>query len=147
MASTPADIRSEMSRGPQGDGKPLMDLFSDLWRETSTLMHDEAELAKTELSDKVSQIGTGAAEMAVAGGVLFAGFLILLLAAVGALDMIIDSPHAVWLSPLIVGVIVMVVGYALLRRGRHNVSAEGLVPERTLQSLRDDAQLAKEHAR
>lgn len=129
------------------DGKPLMGLFSDLWRETSTLVHDEAELAKAELAEKVSQVGTGAAEMAVAGGVLFAGFLILLFAAVGALDLMIDSPHAVWISPLIVGVVVMIVGYLLLKRGQHNVQPESLAPQRTVQALRDDAQLAREHAR
>ena len=130
-----------------GDGKPLMGLFSDLWRETSALVHDEAELAKAELSEKVSQVGAGAAEMAVAGGVLFAGFLILLFAAVGALDMLIDSPHAIWISPLIVGVVVMIVGYLLLKRGQHQVQPDSLAPQRTVQSLRDDAQLAREHAR
>lgn len=129
------------------DGKPLMGLFSDLWRETSTLVHDEAELAKAELSEKVSQVGAGAAEMAVAGGVLFAGFLILLFAAVGALDMLIDSPYAIWISPLIVGVVVMIVGYLLLKRGQQQVKPENLAPQRTVQSLRDDAQLAREHAR
>jgi hypothetical protein len=131
----------------EADGKPLLGLFSDLWRETSTLVHDEAELAKAELSEKVSQIGTGAAEMAVAGGVLFAGFLVLLFAAVGALGLMIDSPHAAWIAPLIVGVVVMLVGYVLLKRGQHQVKPETLAPEKTLQALRDDARLAREHAR
>jgi hypothetical protein len=131
----------------EADGKPLLGLFSDLWRETSTLVHDEAELAKAELSEKVSQIGTGAAEMAVAGGVLFAGFLVLLFAAVGALDLMIDSPHAAWIAPLIVGVVVMLVGYVLLKRGQHQMKPESLAPEKTLQALRDDARLAREHAR
>jgi putative superfamily III holin-X len=138
-------MRSETH--PQADGKPLMGLFSDLFRETSTLVHNEAELAKAELSEKVTQIGTGAAEMAIAGGVLFAGFLVLLFAAVGALDLMIDSPHAAWLAPLIVGVVVMIVGYALLKRGQHQVAPKSLAPERTLQALRDDARLAREHAR
>jgi hypothetical protein len=138
-------MRTEMPA--QGDGKPLMGLFSDLFRETSTLVHNEAELAKAELSEKVSQMGTGAAEMAVAGGVLFAGFLVLLFAAVGALDLMIGSPHAAWLAPLIVGVVVMIVGYALLKRGQHQLKPGSLTPERTLQSLRDDAQLARGHAR
>lgn len=128
-------------------GKPLLGLFSDLWRETSTLVHDEAELAKAELSEKVAQIGTGAAEMAVAGGVLFAGFLVLLFAAVGGLELMIDSPHAAWIAPLIVGVVVMLVGYVLLKRGQHQVKPGSLAPERTLQALRDDAQLAREHTR
>ena len=144
MASTSTDIENRMSN-PEADGKPLMSLFSDLWRETSTLVHDEAELAKAELSEKVSQIQTGAGEMAVAGGVMFAGFLVLLFAAVGALDMVIDSPHALWIAPLIVGVVVLIVGYALLKRGQRQV--KNLAPERTLQAMRDDAQMARGHAR
>ena len=146
MASTSTDIDSPM-KNPEGDARPLMSLFSDLWRETSILVHDEAELAKAELAEKVSQLGTGATEMAVAGGVLFAGFLVLLFAAVGALDMLIDSPHAVWLAPLIVGVVVMIVGYVLLKRGQHQVQPESLAPERTLQAMRDDAAMARRHAR
>jgi hypothetical protein len=139
------EIRTEIHAEP--DGKPLLGLFSDLWRETSTLVHDEAELAKAELSEKVTQIGTGAAEIAVAGGVLFAGFLVLLFAAVGGLGLMIDSPHAAWIAPLIVGVVVMVVGYVLLKRGQHQLKPASLAPERTLQALRDDAQLAREHVR
>ncbi len=145
MASTSTDIGNP-TKNLQSDGKPLMSLFSDLWRETSTLVHDEAELAKAELSEKVSQIGTGAAEMAVAGGVLFAGFLVLLFAAVGALDLLIDSPHAVWLAPLVVGVVVMIVGYALLKRGQHQMKPENLAPDRTLHAMRDDASMARRHA-
>ena len=145
MASTSTDLGNRMEN-PESD-KPLMSLFSDLWRETSTLVHDEAELAKAELSEKVSQIGTGATEMAVAGGVIFAGFLVLLFAAVGALDMVLDSPHAVWLAPLIVGVVVMIVGYVLLKRGQHQVQPQSLAPDRTLQAMRDDAQMARRHAR
>jgi hypothetical protein len=132
---------------PGADGKPLMGLFSDLWRETSTLVHDEAELAKAELSEKVSQMGSGAAEIAVAGGILFAGFLVLLFAAVGVLDLLIDSPQAAWLAPLIVGVVVMIVGYILLKRGQRQVKPDNLAPRRTVQAMRDDARLAKEHAR
>lgn len=130
----------------QPDGKPLMGLFSDLWRETSTLVHDEAELAKAELSEKVSQIGTGAAEIGMAGAVCFGGFLFVLAAASGALELLIDSPHAIWIAPLIVGVVVLAIGYVLLKRGQSNLKARNLAPERTLQSLRDDAQLARRHA-
>jgi len=53
----------------------------------------------------------------------------------------------VWLAPLIVGVIVMIVGYVLLSRGRKQLDAESLAPERTIESLQRDARLAKEHAK
>lgn len=134
-------------RNPEAGGKPLMRLFSDLFRETSTLVHNEAELAKAELSEKVSQVGTGAAEIAVAGAIFFAGFLVLLFAAVGAIAMWIDNENAAWLAPLIVGVIVMIIGYILLKRGQSQMKPENLAPERTMQSLRDDANFAREHAR
>ena len=126
--------------------RSLVGLFSDLWRETQTLVHQEAQLAKAEISQKVSQVATGAGEIAAGGMVLFAGFLVLLFAAVGALQLLIDSEHAIWLAPLIVGVVVMVVGYVLLSRGRKQLQAESLVPERTMESLQRDATLAKEHA-
>ena len=78
---------------------------------------------------------------------MFAGFLVLLFAAVGALQLLIDSPQALWIAPLIVGVVVMIVGYALLKRGQHQVKPDNLAPDRTLQALRDDAQMARRHAR
>ena len=128
-------------------GRSLMSLFSDLWRETRTLVHQEAELAKAEISEKVSQVTTGAGEIAAGGAILFAGFIVLLFAAVGALELMLATEHSMWLAPLIVGVVVMIVGYIVLSRGRKQMSAESLTPERTLESLQRDARLAKEHGK
>jgi xanthine/uracil permease len=135
-----------MASVPQQD-RTLISLFGDLWRETQTLVHQEAQLAKAEISEKVSQVTTGAGEIAAGGAILFAGFIVLLFSAVGALELMIASEHAIWLAPLIVGVVVMVIGYIVLSRGRKQISSESLTPERTLESLNRDAQLAKEHAR
>jgi xanthine/uracil permease len=136
-----------MASVPQQQDRSLISLFGDLWRETQTLVHQEAQLAKAEISEKVSQVTTGAGEIAAGGAILFAGFIVLLFAAVGALELMIASEHALWLAPLIVGVVVMVIGYIVLSRGRKQISSESLTPERTLESLNRDAQLAKEHAR
>jgi hypothetical protein len=133
----------EPSPGPRQ--RPLIGLFSDLWRETSTLVRNEAELAKAEISEKISQIGTGVAAIAVGGGIIFAGFLVLLFAAVGALELMLQTEHAVWLAPLIVGLVVMILGFVALAKGRSELKAENLKPERTMESLRQDARLAKEH--
>jgi xanthine/uracil permease len=144
MASIP---QQDIPGRDYAQGRSLMGLFADLWRETQTLVHQEAQLAKAELSEKVSQVATGAGEIAAGGAVLFAGFIVLLFAAVGALELMIGSEHGIWLAPLIVGVVVMVVGYIVLSRGRKQMKAESLAPERTLQSLQRDARLAKEHAK
>lgn len=143
MASIP---QQDIPGRDYAQGRSLMGLFADLWRETQTLVHQEAQLAKAEMSEKVSQVASGAGEIAAGGAVLFAGFIVLLFAAVGALELMIGSEHGIWLAPLIVGVVVMIIGYIVLARGRKQMKAESLSPERTLQSLQRDARLAKEHA-
>jgi hypothetical protein len=57
----------------------------------------------------------------------------------------LDSEHAIWIAPLVVGAVVMILGYILLSRGRKQLQADSMVPQRTVQSLQRDARLAKEH--
>ncbi len=127
--------------------RPLAGLLSDLWRNTTTLLREEAELAKAEISEKVSQVQSGIGSLAIGGAVTFAGFLFLLWAAVGAVAQVLPPGLAVWLAPLIVGVIVTAVGLVALAKGRKGLRTRNLAPTRTTQSLRRDAQLAKEHLR
>jgi hypothetical protein len=127
------------------NGRPLAGLLSDLWRETTTLVHDEVELAKADITEKVAQAGRGVGAVATGGAVLFSGFLVLLGAAVGALWRVLPPDMAPWLAPLIVGAIVAIVGGVMLSGGLKKLKAENLKPERTLQSLRADRDLAKEH--
>lgn len=128
-------------------GRSLPGLFSDLWRETTTLVHEEAELAKADMSEKVTQVMTGARGIAIGGAIAFAGFLVLLLAAVNALELALPQDVAPWLSPLIVGAVVLAIGFAALSSGRRRLQAENLTPQRTLDSLRRDRDVAKEHLR
>jgi hypothetical protein len=126
-------------------GRSLVGLFSDLFRETSTLVHEEAQLAKAEISEKVSQLGSGAAEIAAGGAILFAGFIVLLFALVNALAMFLPPDHAAWLAPLIIGLLVMIVGYIALSKGRKHFKAETLKPSRTMESLRKDSEVVRGH--
>jgi len=128
------------------ENRSLFALFSDLWRETSTLVHKEAELAKAEMSEKVSQVSTGMAELAIGGLIVFAGFIVLLIALSNGLMHLLPEEQADWLAPLIVGAVVVVFGFIAVLRGRSNVRPESLAPERTMESLRRDAQMVKEHA-
>ncbi len=137
--------RTAPFNSPQQD-RSLFALFSDLWRETSTLVHKEAELAKAEMSEKVSQVSTGMAELAIGGLIVFAGFILLLMALSNGLMHLLPEEQADWLVPLIVGAVVVVFGFIAVLRGRSNVRPESLAPERTMESLRRDAQMVKEHA-
>ena len=133
-------------RAPR-DGRSLLGLFSDLWRETSTLVHEEVALAKAEMSEKANRAGSGVAAIAAGGAVLFAGFLMLLLAAAAGLERVLPPEQAEWLAPLIIGIVVMIAGYIAFASGRSKLKAENLKPSYTMESLRRDSRLVKEHIR
>ena len=137
----------QANRSIPRDGRSLAALFGDLWRETTTLVHQEAELAKSDMSEKVDQVMTGAGSVAAGGAVLFAGFLAVLLAAINGLALVLPAEYAPWLAPLIVGVVVMVIGYALFGAGKRKLKARNLKPARTMESLRQDGRIVREHLR
>jgi hypothetical protein len=130
-----------------GDRSSLAGLFSNLWRDISGLLRDEVALAKAEMSEKASQLGSGVAAVAAGGAILFAGFIVLLFAAVAGLAYVLPEEHAAWLAPLLVGGVVTLIGYVVLSGGRRELRARNLKPARTLDSIKRDAQLAREHVR
>lgn len=132
---------------PPRKDRTLISLFSDLFRETRTLVHDEVELARAEMSEKVSQVESGVISIAMAGAILFAGFLMIVIAATAALGMVLPLEYAPWLAPLIVGAVVMLIGWIALANGRRDLRARNLAPTRTMESLRRDRELVKEHVR
>lgn len=127
--------------------RSLPSLISDLTQETYTLVRKEVALAKAEMSEKVSQLTTGIAALAIGGAVAFAGILVLLDALVAKLTEVLPPDNAAWLAPLIVGGVVAVIGIILLLKGRSNLEAQNLVPRRTLDSLQRDKEFAKEQVR
>jgi len=61
--------------------------------------------------------------------------------------MMLPEEHAAWLAPLIVGLAVMVLGFIAVGIGKHELSGSNLMPSRTMESLRRDTQLVKEHVK
>ena len=120
-------------------------LFSNLANEVIVLVRKESELAKVEMREKSRQAMGAAASIAIAGAVLFSGFLVLLAAAVFGLNTVLPPATTPWLSALIVGGVVTLVGLIMLQAGRSKLKQESLMPSRTLASLRRDKSLAREH--
>lgn len=122
------------------DDRSLGELFAELTRQTSTLIRQEVALARTELTDKASKAGRDIGSLAIGGAVAYAGFLAIV-AAVVILLAELGLPW--WLSALVVGLGVSLVGYLLIQRGLTALKHEDLKPERTIETLRDDAEWAK----
>ncbi len=135
-----------MPREPRtARSESLTGLFGDLWRQTTTLVHQEAALAKAELSEKISHMALGIGGIAAGGAVIFAGFIILLSSAVNALAPYLPPAMAAWLAPLIVGLVIIIIGYIIYASGKSALDASNLKPSRTVASLQQDGQLVKEH--
>jgi hypothetical protein len=137
-----------VSRDDSGEHPPRMerglaDLFSELARETSRLFRQEIALAKAELVGKMGQLGTGAVEMMVGGFLVYAGLLALVAAAILGLATVLQP----WLAALVVGLVVIAIGAAAIFKGRRDIEPANLRPDRTLRTLREDAEWAREQMR
>lgn len=131
-----------MERGR--DDRSLSDLFAELARETSTLVRQEVQLAGTEMGERASQLGKPAASLAVAGAVVYAGFLALV---AGVILLLGEAGMPTWLAALLVGLLLAGAGYLLVQRARAALKRADLVPRRTIDTLREDATWAKEQIR
>jgi len=129
--------RSRVDAGRQSES--TAGLLTRLINEVSTLFRQELQLAKTEISEAVSEGKTALISMATGGAVLFAGILVLLQAAVFALAHIVSD----WLAALIVGAVVAVIGFVMIQRGKKNLTPAALKPVRTQESLRKDKEMVE----
>lgn len=126
------------------DERSLGELFSRLGNELGTLIRQEIRLAQTEMSQKATSFGRGAAMLAIGGAVLYAG-LLALLATVVIILAALGVPW--WLSALIVTVVVLIVGGVLVQQGVDRLRRTSLAPKQTVESLKEDVEWAKEQAR
>jgi uncharacterized membrane protein YqjE len=136
------------TRQPDSNGDPrdhsIGELVKDLATETSTLVRQEIDLAKAEMTDRGKRAGKGV-------GLLAAGAVVALLA-LGALTACfitaLDDAMPTWLAALIVTVVYAAIAGALMSTGRKQVrEAAPPVPEQTIDSVKEDVQWAKTRTR
>lgn len=114
------------------DDRSLGDLFKELVGEITTLVRQEAALAKAEMSQKAAEVGKNVGFLAAGGAVAYAGLLTLIAAIVFGL---IDAGLAAWASALIVGLVVAAVGGALVWKGLQALKETDLTPRQTIESI------------
>jgi hypothetical protein len=126
------------------DERSIGELLSELSRETATLVRQEVALARTELTRNVARVQRHAV-LIVAGGVLaYAGMLSVVAAVVLALVRLGVAP---WLAALVAGVGVAGLGYALLQQGLSGLRRDPITLEQTVDTLKENAQWAKNQVR
>jgi len=124
------------------EGAPTLgETVTGLASDVQDLVRGEIRLARAELDQKLHHL-IGAA-IGLTGGALvgFAGLVVLLQGIAAALALVMPA----WAALLIVGVIIGLVGAALVRSGLALISLKNLSPDRTAANLQKDAHLIKEH--
>jgi hypothetical protein len=110
---------------PPASRSSVGELFSDVAVDLSTLIRQEAELAKAELRQSATRAGKGAGMLAGAG---ISGYMVLLFASVAAWWGIGDTTGHGW-SALIVAAIWLIAAAILALMGRRELSAVPGVPQ------------------
>ena len=128
----------------QLEDRPIGDLVRQLSDQTTTLVRQEIELAKAEMTAKGKQVGMGAGAFGGAG--LFG------LYAVGAITacliLALSTAVAGWLAALIVGVVYAAIAGVLAMVGKKKTQAGAPpVPERAISSTKEDVEWAKTRAK
>jgi Putative Actinobacterial Holin-X, holin superfamily III len=125
----------------QTEDRSLKDLLGDLSGNITTLFRKEIQLARAETSEKISQVGYAIGSIA-GGAILALAALIVLLQAL-VIGLTAAGIPAGW-SSLIVGVVVAAIAYGLIHKGTSDLKAGNLAPNRTMDSIKRDAHVAKE---
>jgi hypothetical protein len=124
------------------EDRSIGELFGQLTQDMTLLFRQELQLARAEMSEKVSQVTSNLVSVLAGGFVAYIGALALVAALIVGLHELADiSP---WVSALIVGALFAIAGYLMLSRGLKELKRVDLAPRRTVETLKDDVQWAKE---
>ena len=129
--------------GVHGEGmrttRPLEDesapgLLGRLIEDVTGLFRNELALARAETMEAAHSAKAGVGAVATGGAVALLGGIALVAAAVLGLATLMSA----WLAALIVGVVLAVVGYAMLKAGKKRLEPSNFTLDRTQESLRRD---------
>ena len=140
MSQVPTTNGSE-TRGLRD--RPIGEVASALTRDLSLLVRQEFELAKAEMTEKGRVAAPGLGMIGGAGvvGLMAAGAL----TACAVLVLALFLPA--WFSALLVGAALGAVAYLLAMRGKDQVGKAGtLIPEQTIETIKEDVEWAKTRA-
>jgi VIT1/CCC1 family predicted Fe2+/Mn2+ transporter len=119
-------------------------LFGDAVEQLGKLVQNEAQLARAELSQKITQLGIGAAYLAGAAIFCIPVLVVLLIALALWLTQMGLSPVLAHLASGICGAVISVI---LAMAGMSRLKPENLKPKVTMQQVERDVATAKELAR
>ena len=123
------------------DDRSLGELFAELSEKTSTLVQKEIELARHEVTRSATEMARKSVMIGVGGAVAYAGFIVLL---IGAAWLLVTIGLPTWIAFVIAGGIALAVGGFLAMRAAQALKTVSVVPEKTVETIKQDVEWAKE---
>ncbi len=121
-------------------GRSLPEVLQDIVGNIQDILRSEIRLAKTEMKEQASVAGK-AAGMLGAGALMAVYALCFVLAACALALAMFMAP---WLAALIVGAGAGIIGAVLIQIGRKRMKKVEPAPRRTIDSVKENLQWAKE---
>lgn len=115
-----------------GAGENLLDLIRQLTRQGSHLAEQQLALMQAEVREAASDVKTAVGGMIGAAVVGIAGLGVVLM---GIAYLLADAINNLGLATLIVGVVTLVVAFALFSGAKKKMNASHLTPDRTRRTL------------
>jgi len=123
--------------------RSVTQILQDIFTNVQEIIRSEMRLARTEIGEETNK---ALRAVAVLGAGLILGMYavgFLLLSAAYALAAVLPD----WLGPLIVGLIVAAIATALIVIGRGRIKTVSPVPQKTISSVKEDAQWVKDQTK
>ncbi|NWF29121.1 phage holin family protein [Streptomyces sp. PKU-EA00015] len=130
---------SSHSARPGTQDRSVGELLTAVTSDVQQLFRQEAALAKAEVREEAAKAGKAAG---MYGGAGFAGSMVALFASLAAVFGLANVMDAGWAALIVTGVWT-VVGAVLFVKGRARMRQVSPKPERTVETLKEDAQWAR----
>jgi hypothetical protein len=125
------------------NSRAMAEVLQDIVGNIQEIIRSEFLLAKAEISEETAKAARSSIPLAVGLVLALYAFGFILLAIVHALSAVVDA----WLASLIVGVAVLVVSVILVSVGRKRFQQVKVVPEKTIETMKENVQWAKHQIR
>ncbi|MFJ9553841.1 phage holin family protein [Nocardiopsis sp. NPDC101807] len=142
MATVPRPSPSTRDRirpEPVQDDRSLAELVGEVTTDLQTLFRQELALAKAELREEAAKAGKAAGLLSGAG---FAGYMTVVLLSLAAVFGLAELIGLGW-SALVVAVLWAIAGAVMFLMGRSRMREVSPRPDRTIETLKEDARWAK----
>jgi uncharacterized membrane protein YqjE len=125
---------------PEKQDRSIGELFSELANESALLIRQEVALAKVELTQKANRVGRNVGYLVLGGAVAYGALLALL----ARIIILLASVMAWWIAALVVAVLVGIIAAVLISKAWAALKNTDVAPRQTVETLKEDAQWAKE---